>query len=271
METLKQKIIFSSYYCKYFLDDCLNNRNSKDFSIFKCNEVAVLWYYYIRKFSKNNHIFIFDQNSPVKISHFLKFINEEIDFVKDLNCIDFNKKFHVFSFEEIINSHSLGAFRFTNLSYKIAHFYNSDFYHIEQDCLINFDIIKETETFDFATGQINLKDFCCDTFLLFISSDRLKSLDFLLPFPKFLDRLNFFYKNYVTVGKSIEKLLLAHIIERSIYCKFCYGKVKSFNGILPYIHFHMGGINELYDFFQKNPIEENTFFTETINKISHYV
>ena len=88
----------------------------------------------------------------------------------------------------------MGAFRFTNLSYKIAHFYNSDFYHIEQDCLINFDIIKETETFDFATGQINLKDFCCDTFLLFISSDRLKSLDFLLPFPKFLDRLNFFIK-----------------------------------------------------------------------------
>ena len=153
------KFIFGHYYggTSITSDSKPNLYNGRGEYACKYVEIFYLWYLYVRNYLPSDyHIFITDACSPIKIDWMLEKIDEPIQILEegDMN-LDFSKKLHIRKFNPIQLNHQQGWIKVTKDWWKICIHNNIDFFTVESDGLVAYDISKDIENKDFIFRSDN--------------------------------------------------------------------------------------------------------------------
>lgn len=192
------------------------NRACKYFEFF------ILWYLYIRNFlPKDEHIYILDNGSPIKIEEFLKFLNEDYEFI-DENSYEYDKevKIHIKQFKNRL-IHRFGATRMLVEFLKMSYFNKQDFVMIESDSLVAYDVINDFEKKDFVVPRIDYYGHSCEMFITFIS---------------YFNILNKINDNSLNFYFDHERDNLYEFGEGTFFSLFCNNKVGNITQSIKCIH-----------------------------------
>ena len=151
-----KKFIFSHYFgdTSIFSGNIPNMYNGRGHYACKFVEIFYLWYLYVRKFlPQDYHIFWTDAASPIGIDWMLELIDEPIQILEESEMdLDFSKKIHVRKQKGLV-SHQQGWIRVTKDWWRICIHNNIDFFTVEGDGLIAYDVTKDFEGKDCLMRQ----------------------------------------------------------------------------------------------------------------------
>lgn len=146
------KFIFSHYFgdTSIFSGNIPNMYNGRGHYACKFIEIFYLWYLYVREFlPKDYHIYWTDAASPIPIDWMLAKINEPIQILDDDKMdLDFSKRIHIRKFNNLL-SHQAGWIRVTKDWWRTCIHNNIDFFTLEGDGLIAYDITQDFFEKDF--------------------------------------------------------------------------------------------------------------------------
>jgi len=151
------RIIFGHYFgdTSIFSNKTAKN-GGRGYHACKYVEIFYLWYLYIREFLlKDYHIFISDVASPISINWMLEKIKEPTQILLEKEMkLDFSKKIHIKKFKNLV-THQQGWIRIIKDWWRICIENNIDFFTVESDGLVAYDISKDLENIDFLMREDN--------------------------------------------------------------------------------------------------------------------
>jgi len=245
-------MIFTNYYYNSRLEKEEYRIRDNRFYPGKSFECFKLWFDYIRIHYPNEHILIFDNDSPITIQEGMAEVGEDYEII---NFEDFkinrDKKVHVISFkDQLPYFHAVSR----NIFSAIKWCYNTgeDLFWLDTDFLINSNLHGLIGNLDFWSDNIDEFSMTAGMVALFVSNKQLHKYDNELDLIESLD--------YVLQNGGYHARMFS-FFEHGLYNLFCFGNYgfsNNLNGT------HMSCFENFVAFLEKNPIN-TTQYNKVLN------
>ena len=210
-------MIYSKYYYTTRLSEGQYRIRHNEFYPGKSFEVFPVWFQYVRKHFPEEHVILFDNESPISIEEGMSLTKERYEILPNgcYEILDPSVKTHIFKLDS--------QFRYFNAvqhslveSIKFAYKNRDNFFRLDTDCLLNTNVAPMFKDIDFFSTEIWDQTMVAGMVCMYISDRRLHCWDDVFDLTKFFESI---------LGRS-ENIRHHTLFEGGLYKFFAWGDVK---------------------------------------------